>query len=81
MIEYALPTREVAERVMRNRLALLDTREIEWSAVLDAAGNLSHADLTRACEHAAKKAILAHQTHVATSDLEEALNERRAAQT
>jgi len=80
VIEYALPTREVAECVMRSRLALLDTHQIEWSAVLDAAGNLSHADLTRACEHAAKRAILAHRTRVATPDLTEALNNRRAAQ-
>lgn len=80
VIEYSLPAREVSECVMRGRLALLDTSHVEWNAVLDAAVNLSHADLTRACEHAAKKAILAHRTCVATTDLTGALNERSAAQ-
>lgn len=80
VIEYVLPAREITERVMRARLALLDTSRVEWSEVLSATEGLSHADLTRACEHAAKKAILAHRTRVETAELVEALQERRAAQ-
>lgn len=81
VIEYALPTLDVAEKVIRSRLGLLDTRGVKWNAVLKAAGKLSHADLTRACEHAAKKAILAHRTQVETPELTEALNERRSGRT
>jgi len=80
VVEYVLPSREIAEEVMRTRLALLDTSLIEWPKALCAAEGLSHADLTRACEQAAKKAILSHRTRVKTTDLIEALNERRAAQ-
>ena len=46
--------------------------------VLEAAEGLSHSDLTRACEHAAKNAILQHQTRIETSELIEALTERRS---
>lgn len=81
VVEYSLPARDVAEQVMRSRLALLDTRDIDWALALEAADDLSHADLTRACEHAAKRAILEHRTRVATAELIEALSERRAAQT
>lgn len=80
VIEYVLPAQEVAEKVMRTRLALLDTARVDWTKVLAAAEGLSHADLTRACEHAAKRAILGHKTRVETSDLVEALGERRSAQ-
>lgn len=80
VIEYVLPSREITEKVMRARLALLDTDNVDWPQVLTAAENLSHADLTRACEQAAKKAILAYHTDVETTELIEALRERRGAQ-
>lgn len=80
VIKYVLPTRDVAERVMRARLAILDTSAVEWGRVLRATKGRSHADLTRACEHAAKKAILAHRTKIETPDLVEALTDRPATQ-
>lgn len=81
VIEYLPPSGEIANEVMRARLAFLDTSRIEWPEVVDAAAGLSHADLTRACEHAAKNAILAHRTRVETNELLEALcQQRRAAQ-
>jgi SpoVK/Ycf46/Vps4 family AAA+-type ATPase len=80
VIEYRLPSREIAETVMRARLALLDASRVEWPEVLGATEGLSHADLARACEQAAKKAILAHRTRVEPGELVEALSERRAAQ-
>jgi SpoVK/Ycf46/Vps4 family AAA+-type ATPase len=76
VIEYVMPSRKIAERIMRARLALLNTSRIEWAKVLEATESLSHADLVRACEHAAKKAILAHRTGVESSDLTDALKER-----
>jgi len=80
VIEFALPSRGVAEKALRSRLALLDTSQIDWSKILEAAEGLSHGDLTRSCEQAAKKAILAHRTRVGTSELVDAIGERRAAQ-
>ena len=51
-----------------------------WKAVLDAAEGLSHAELTKACEHAAKNAIMARRMQVKTAEVVEALKERRSAQ-
>jgi SpoVK/Ycf46/Vps4 family AAA+-type ATPase len=76
VIEYVMPSRKIAEKIMRARLALLDTSRVEWAKVLEATEGLSHADLVRACEHAAKKVILAHRTGVESSDLTDALKER-----
>lgn len=79
VIEYLLPSPAIAERVIRARLALLDTSAIEWPKVLEATEGLSHGDIARACEHAAKKAILANRTRVASPELIEALKERTPA--
>ena len=79
VIEFALPSRDIAEKALRSRLTLLDTSQIDWSKILQAVDGLSHADLTRACEQAAKRAILAHRTRVATGELVDALSERRNA--
>ncbi len=79
VIEYLLPSPEIAQRVMRARLAPLDTSDVEWTKALEATKGLSHGDITRACEHAAKKAILANRTRVASRELVEALKERASA--
>lgn len=80
VIEYALPASEAAMKVMSARLALLDTSDIDWEPVLAAAKGLSHGELARACEHAAKDAILSSRRQVNTQDLIHALDERRTAQ-
>jgi SpoVK/Ycf46/Vps4 family AAA+-type ATPase len=80
VLEYQLPSPEVAEQVIRGRLALVDTSDLEWPAVLRAAVGLSQADLTRASEQAAKNAILAHRIHVETEEILAALDDRRGAE-
>jgi SpoVK/Ycf46/Vps4 family AAA+-type ATPase len=80
VIEYRLPSPHISEEVIRARLALLDTSHVEWSKAVEAVEGLSHSDLTRACEHAAKNAILQHHIRIETHELVEALNERRSAQ-
>ncbi len=77
VIEYQLPSRSVAENVIRSRLALLDTSQVIWDKAIGASEGLSHSDLTRACEHAAKNAILQKHIRINTSELVEALIERR----
>jgi SpoVK/Ycf46/Vps4 family AAA+-type ATPase len=77
VLEYALPDAELATRVMRARLALLDTAQLDWSAAATAADGLSHAEVAMACEHAAKDAILDHSTAVRGTELLAALEERR----
>jgi len=78
VLEYSLPDGEIATRVMRGRLALLDTSDIEWQAAAKAAEGLSHAEIAMACEQAAKNAILNQTTSVRASELATALQERRS---
>lgn len=79
VIEYGLPSLDVAEQLVRDRLAFLDTSSVDWPSVRTALAELSQAEITRACEAAAKDAILAHRTSVATRELQASLTERRAA--
>ncbi len=78
VIQYGLPAKDVAESVMKARLALLDTSKVEWHMIVSAAQGLSHAELTRACEQAAKNVILDHRTALDTAALVSTLEERRA---
>ncbi len=79
VVEYCLPSKGIAARVMRARLGLLDTSAIDWSRAADAAKGLSHAEITHACEQAAKNAILEHSTQVRIDELLHALRDRHAA--
>jgi len=79
VVVYALPAPDAAETVMRARLAFLNSTEVNWAAAAEAAKGLSHADITRACEQAAKNAILRHTTLVDTQALLDSLGERRVA--
>lgn len=78
-IEYRLPAADSAERVMKGRLALLDTTSVSWGEATAAAAGLSHGDVVRACEQAAKNVLLAHRRGIDTATLVEALADRRAA--
>jgi SpoVK/Ycf46/Vps4 family AAA+-type ATPase len=69
VIEFGLPDKEHAVALMRNRLALLDTSSIDWEAVAGRASGLSHADLVRAAEAAAKAALLEPNGHLSTAGL------------
>ena len=75
--EYELPTRDIALEVMQARLALLETSAVDWEAATASEHGLSHAELTRACEQAAKDALLKGKTALETRGLVAALDERR----
>lgn len=79
VIEYPLPTPTVAREVIRQRLSTLGTKGVVWKQIDEAAAGLSHAELTLACEHAAKEAILSGRARVSTAMLVSSLRERRHA--
>ncbi|TNF28004.1 MAG: ATP-binding protein [Deltaproteobacteria bacterium] len=81
VIEYDAPVDALALQIMRNTLATFDTAEVDWDLAVSAAGGLSNADITRACELAAKEAVLDDTLTVSTSALVGALEERRHAHT
>ncbi len=79
VVEYELPTPDVSLQVLRNRLALMETAALNWREACAAATGLSHAELARGCDEAAKDAVLANTTVVTTEGLKRALAARRRA--
>jgi SpoVK/Ycf46/Vps4 family AAA+-type ATPase len=77
VIEYNMPTKKVSAQIMHDRLRLLDTSDINWSDISEAVNELSHAEISHACEQAAKNAILDDTTKVRKEVLVAALKERR----
>jgi SpoVK/Ycf46/Vps4 family AAA+-type ATPase len=76
VIQYPLPTPELARAVIRSRLATVKLGRISWPRIDDAAAGLSHAEVTLSAEQAAKDAILAGKERVETDTLVAALRER-----
>src|SRR5260370_674711 len=77
IIEYELPNAALAEEILRRRLAMFQTADVEWSRVLPEAQGLSHADLARASEEAAKRAVLGGSTRITSETLLATLRERK----
>jgi SpoVK/Ycf46/Vps4 family AAA+-type ATPase len=76
VIDYTMPTPELARTVIRNRLVTLNTRGLNWKRIDQSTAGLSHSELTIACEQAAKQMILAKGPRVTTDLLVASLDER-----
>lgn len=79
VIEYVLPDTALAEEILRRKLAMFQTTDLDWSQALPQAEGLSHAELVRASEEAAKRAVLGGSTRITTDTLLAALRERKVA--
>jgi SpoVK/Ycf46/Vps4 family AAA+-type ATPase len=79
VVAYALPSSAEAVDVLRRRLAVMNISAVQWEEVADHVNELSQAELVRAAESAAKRAIMEESDSVSTADLVAALDERRTA--
>jgi SpoVK/Ycf46/Vps4 family AAA+-type ATPase len=79
VIQYSPPTDDEKKLLIQNRLSLFGADEIDWPIVLAAAKDLSHAEIVRACEEAAKDAVLADENNVSSVGLQRALTGRMRA--
>lgn len=79
VIEYSLPDHSIAEQIFKNRLAPFDTRKVRWGDAAAEAAEMSHADITRAADEAAKLAVLAGHIRIDTKMILMAIQERRIA--
>jgi SpoVK/Ycf46/Vps4 family AAA+-type ATPase len=79
VIEYKLPDPKLAEEILRRKLAVFQTADIVWSGILPETEGLSQAELVRASEEAAKKAVLGGSTRITSEALIAAIHERKAA--
>jgi SpoVK/Ycf46/Vps4 family AAA+-type ATPase len=79
VIEYNLPDAKLAEEILRRKLAMFQTADIDWPCILPETEGLSQAELVRASEEAAKKAVLGGSTCITSEALIAAVHERKAA--
>lgn len=77
VITYGLPSSAEAARVMKARLGPL-ARQVRWRDIEEEATGLSHADLVKASEAAAKQALMRGDERVSAEDVVAALRLRRA---
>lgn len=78
VLDYALPDAKQASAVVRGRLGSI-AKGVRWASLSDDMAGLSHADLVRAAEAAAKSVILTSGDTVTIEDLKLALKSRKAA--
>lgn len=78
IIEYGLPRGEEISSILRIKLGRLAPKGGDWGRVLTLAEGLSHGELARAADEAMKSAILAGRKSTKVSELEEAIEARRA---
>ena len=63
--------------MIRSKFGGLIVTKVDWHSAAEAARGLSYAEITRACEDAAKDAILSGAGEVTTTMLLHAIEERR----
>ena len=77
VINYVLPTREQVRAIIKNKLAHFDCAVKEWESLEEIADGLSHAEITRACDDAAKLAVLQGTRTIDVKTIEGTLRERK----
>lgn len=77
VIEYHRPTGPQVEALVRNRLHAFLSKRNDWKKIQAAAVGLSHAEIARACNDAAKECILREEGRVTTASLIRILSARR----
>ncbi|QDS97161.1 AAA family ATPase [Adhaeretor mobilis] len=80
VIHYSHPHAEEVQQLVRNRLRTFLSKRLGWTKVLAAADGLSHAEVSRACDDAAKVCVIEDVATVNTSRLVALLEERQRAQ-
>ena len=78
VLTYSLPDSRQAHSVIRKRLGSL-VKGVRLSGLAPLTEGLSHADLVKAAESAAKSALMRGEATVTRTDLEAALSARRSA--
>lgn len=72
-IRYELPGREERRTLIENRLSSFKVGGSDLNEMAEKSDGLSHAELCRACDQAAKQAVLADRREIQTGELERAI--------
>lgn len=76
VIRYSLPDFDIAQRILQTRLVGFDTKAIDWDVAGDATKGVSQAEIARAADEAAKRAVLDDRLAITADDLAKAIAER-----
>ena len=79
VVQYSLPEGQQISDLIKNRLARLLAKRVGWTKVEQAASGLSHAQICRACDDAAKDCILDGTGQIKTDQLVQVIKERHEA--
>ncbi len=78
LIEFTRPAPAMVRQLVENRLAPLSPLRLDWKVLSTAARGLSHAEVVKACEDAAKSVVLGQASTVTTALLAKTLRARRS---
>lgn len=81
VIHYGLPSPEISVRILQTRLSTFKTSGVDWKGAAADAEGLSQAEIARAADEAAKRAVLADRKSVTGEDLKLAIAERKLSPT
>ena len=73
VIEYEVPTSDIAKGILTRRLAAFDTKGMNWDRAVKTTEGLSQADLSRIADEAAKRSILEDRQSITLADIEAAI--------
>jgi SpoVK/Ycf46/Vps4 family AAA+-type ATPase len=76
-LRYNLPTPPMIRQLIENRLSNFSIKRFSWKTILETAEHMTHADIVKACEDAAKNVVLHERKQIQTSELKQALVQRR----
>lgn len=77
VIRYSRPSGRQIDQLVQNRLQRFLVKRPAWEQIREAAAGLSHAEIARACDDAAKDHILHGKQRIGTAALVRVLSERR----
>jgi SpoVK/Ycf46/Vps4 family AAA+-type ATPase len=76
LLEYGLPDKKMIVDMLEARLSEYKSANFDFERIAELASGLSFADLTRACEEAAKEMIISDRTQLATEDVLRSISDR-----
>jgi SpoVK/Ycf46/Vps4 family AAA+-type ATPase len=75
-LRYNLPIPSMTRQLIENRLSNFAITRLGWKSILETAEQMTHADIVKACEDAAKDAVLDDRKQIRTIELKRALIQR-----
>ncbi|MBN2377579.1 MAG: ATP-binding protein [Sedimentisphaerales bacterium] len=76
-LRYNIPTPSMTRQLIENRFSNFSIVRLNWNLILESTKDMTHADIVKACEDAAKEAVLDERKKIISTELKQALTQRR----